>query len=258
MSMTAKASSIDPDEARRFADTAAEWWDADGPFRPLHKLNPARLDYIRHAIIGHFGRDGAPLKPLAGLRVVDLGSGGGLVTEPLARMGAGVTGIDVSDETIAVSSAHAGMVGLDIAYRNSTAEALAEEGRTYDIVLGLEVIEHVADPALFVKSARALMAEDGLFIFSTLNRSIRAFALGIVAAEYLLGWAPRGTHDWRKFMKPEEFRALLEDAGFHVRTMKGLSYDALEDAWRQSGDLSVNYIGHAIGEAGPPRRSHKY
>lgn len=241
------ATSLDPAEAARFAAVAADWWDADGPFRPLHKLNPARLDYIRAETVRHFGRDPKSLKPLSGLSALDLGAGGGLVAEPLARMGARVLGIDVSDETTAIASAHARSVGLDIRYRNATAEALADEGVRFDILLGLEVVEHVACPALFLASARRLLAPGGLFFFSTLNRTARSFALGIVAAEYLLGWVPRGTHDWRKFVTPEEFRKLLDEAGFETRKIEGLVYEIGRDTWRLGADTGVNYIGHATG-----------
>ncbi|GER01051.1 ubiquinone biosynthesis O-methyltransferase [Iodidimonas gelatinilytica] len=240
-----KSATIDADEAYRFAQTAEHWWDANGPFRPLHKLNPARLDFIRTAIMRHKKTDGASLRPFKDLNMVDLGCGGGLICEPLSRLGGNLTGLDVSDETVSIAREHAKAMGLPIQYRQATAEQLAEEGNQFDVVLALEVIEHVADPALFLAAARRLVKDDGLLIFSTLNRTAKSFALGIMAAEYVLGWVPRGTHDWKKFVTPIEFTQALESAGFHVGKISGLSYDVLGDCWHSSHDTSVNYIGAA-------------
>ncbi|WP_281299708.1 MULTISPECIES: bifunctional 2-polyprenyl-6-hydroxyphenol methylase/3-demethylubiquinol 3-O-methyltransferase UbiG [unclassified Iodidimonas] len=240
-----KSATIDPAEARQFADVAAHWWDPKGPFRPLHKLNPARLDFIRKAITDHKKCDAGSLRPFQGQQMVDLGCGGGLICEPLARLGADVTGLDVSDETIAIAQSHARSMGLPISYLKASAEDLADEGKRYDVVLALEVIEHVADPKLFLKAVRQLVKADGLVIFSTLNRTARSFAVGIVAAEYLLGWVPRGTHDWKKFVTPAEMTALLGEQGFDVGAIAGLSYDLLGDRWHPSHDCGVNYIGWA-------------
>jgi len=236
---------LDPAEARRFAETAALWWDETGPYRPLHKLNPARLSYIRSVLTRRFGRDSRVLKPLEGLSVLDIGCGGGLVCEPLARMGATVTGIDVSEESLAVARAHAESAGLVIDYRCATAEDIAGSGHRYDTVLALEVVEHVADVGLFLGACRQLTSDGGACILSTLNRTARSFALGILAAEYMLGWVPRGTHDWRRFLKPEELTAELRLTGFRPREFSGLRYDPLGDRWRIGRDTSVNYIGWA-------------
>ncbi len=246
MSPNRRTATIDPKDAARFAAIADEWWDPNGPFRPLHKLNPARLSYIRTAIGRHKNCDAAALRPFKGMTVLDLGCGGGLVAEPLCRLGADVTGIDVSDETIAVASAHAEAMGLDITYLRATAEEMADKGNRFDVVTGLEVIEHVADPALFLSACRRLVRDDGLFVFSTLNRTARSFIMGIVAAEYILGWVPRGTHDWTQFITPDAFTGLLEQSGFKVKDISGLSYVAGTDSWRISHDTGINYIGCAI------------
>lgn len=236
---------VDAAEARRFAQAASAWWDTAGEFRPLHKLNPARLTYIRDALVRRFGRDAKALKPLKGLEVLDIGCGGGLVCEPLARMGASVTGADVSDETVGTARAHAEAMGLDITYRRATVEDLAAQEQRFDAVLALEVVEHVADVGLFLRSARTLVSDDGAFVFSTLNRTGRAFALAIFGAEYLLRWVPRGTHDWRKFLTPTEMKERLAAAGFGVQDISGLVYDPLGDRWSVGRDTAVNYIGWA-------------
>lgn len=242
---TTSRQSIDESEIARFSETAALWWDAQGPYRPLHRLNPARLDYIRMALLRHFGRDSAALRPLEGLRALDVGCGGGLIAEPLARMGATVTGVDAGADSIGVARAHAAGTGLDIDYRAAAVEDLADAGEDFDIVLMLEVVEHVADIPGFLAACRAVTADRGALVFSTLNRTARSFALGIVAAEYVLGWVPRGTHDWRKFVTPAEMTAHLAAAGFDVQNTAGLSYDPLRDRWTTSRDTAVNYIGMA-------------
>jgi len=236
---------LDESEARRFGETAGQWWNPAGPYRPLHKLNPARLAYIRKTLVRRFRRDAKGLRPLDGLSVLDIGCGGGLVCEPLARLGARVTGIDTSEESVTVARAHAEAMGLEIAYRATTAETLAEAGERFDAVLALEIVEHVADVPLFLQACRQLTEDQGALIFSTLNRTARAFALGIVAAEYVLGWVPRGTHDWRRFIKPEELEPLLGRAGFALRDTSGLVYDPFIDSWKLGRDTAVNYIGWA-------------
>ncbi|MFQ5346995.1 MAG: bifunctional 2-polyprenyl-6-hydroxyphenol methylase/3-demethylubiquinol 3-O-methyltransferase UbiG [Rhodothalassiaceae bacterium] len=250
MTVAADGRSVDTGEARRFAAQAEVWWDAEGPFRPLHKLNPARLDFIRRVLLRRFSRDATGLRPFSGLDVLDLGSGGGLVAEPLARLGAAVTGADVAEETVAAARLHAQQMGLDIRYRCATAEDLAAEGCDFDAVLALEVLEHCADVEAFLGACRSLVRPGGAFIFSTLNRTAKSFLLGILAAEHVLRWVPQGTHDWNRFLTPDETRALLAAAGFRCAGMEGLVYDLCADRWRPGRDLSVNYIGWAEPSSG--------
>jgi len=232
---------VDPAEVARFAAMAGEWWDPRGKFAPLHRMNPARLRLIRDAICRNFGRDPAGAQPFNGLEIVDLGCGGGLICEPMARLGATVTGIDAGEEAVEVARTHAGQSGLAIDYRHGTAEALADAGEAFDVVLNLEVVEHVSDVAAFMAAAGALVKPGGLQIVATLNRTLRSMALGVVAAEYVLRWVPPGTHDWRKFLRPSEIAAHLRAADLTVEGVTGLVYDPLTDSWRESGDLGVNY-----------------
>jgi 2-polyprenyl-6-hydroxyphenyl methylase / 3-demethylubiquinone-9 3-methyltransferase len=224
---------------------AADWWNADGPMRPLHLLNPARLGYIRDAAAQHFGVDRGKRQPLAGLRLLDLGCGAGLVSEPLARLGAEVVGVDAAAENIAAARAHAAQSGLSIDYRCTSAEDLAAAGEQFDLVIFLEVVEHVADVALFIQTIAKLLKPSGAAIFSTPNRTSASFALVIVGAEYVLRWLPRGTHDWRKFLTPPEFKAQLRSAGLAVQDISGLSFEPLAERFAVTQDLSVNYIGWA-------------
>jgi 2-polyprenyl-6-hydroxyphenyl methylase/3-demethylubiquinone-9 3-methyltransferase len=240
---------LDRDEVARFARLAGEWWDANGPFKPLHRINPVRLTYIRDRLCRRFARDAKAGRSLEGLAVLDVGCGGGLVAEPLARLGAAVTGIDPAPETIAAAKAHAKGAGLDIAYRPTTAEDLAREGAAFDAVLLLEVVEHVPDVPLFLKSVASLVAPGGVMILSTLNRTIKAYALAIVGAEVILRWLPAGTHDWNRFVTPEELRAALGAAGLAVSDMTGMVYHPLADEWHLSQDMDVNYF--ATAEAKP-------
>jgi len=233
---------IDADEVARFSAMADEWWDPTGKFRPLHKFNPIRLGYIRDRLCAHFDRDPRSLTPLDGLTLLDVGCGGGLLSEPLARMGAIVTGIDASEKNIGTARAHAARSDVEIDYRCSTAEDLMAAGETFDIVLSLEVVEHVADVDLFLDSCTALVRDGGAMILATLNRTPKAFMFGIVGAEYVMRWLPRGTHDWKKFVRPSELSRGLRRNGVDVSDISGLAFNPLSDEWRVSGDVSVNYI----------------
>ncbi|WP_265501850.1 bifunctional 2-polyprenyl-6-hydroxyphenol methylase/3-demethylubiquinol 3-O-methyltransferase UbiG [Paracoccus beibuensis] len=235
--------SIDPAEIAKFEAMAAEWWDPKGKFRPLHLMNPLRLDYIADQIAAEFGRDRRSLRPFQGLRVLDIGCGGGLVAEPMARLGSDVTGADATEVNIGVARAHADQQGLDIDYRATTAEALADGGEVFDVVLALEIVEHVADPAAFVATCRRLVRPGGLVIVSTLNRTARSFGAAIVGAEWIMRWLPRGTHDWARFITPDELAAKAENAGLVVADRRGMIFNPITFGWRLSDrDLSVNYI----------------
>ena len=239
-------SSIDPDEVAKFGALAGSWWDPEGDFRPLHRLNPARLAFIRDHACAHFARDAEGVRPLAGLSVLDIGCGGGLLSEPLARLGAEVTGIDASQEAVEVAAWHAEQGGLAIQYRCSTAEDLAAEGRRFDLVVNMEVVEHVADVDAFVAASCALVKPGGGMAMATLNRTPKAFLMAVVGAEYVLGWLPRGTHDWRRFLRPSELVRRLEADAMSVTELSGVSYNPLDDRWRRSRDLDVNYMLFAV------------
>ena len=236
------ASTLDASEVSQFTKLAAEWWDETGPFKPLHQLNPTRLTYIRDRLCAEFGRDPKSPPCLDGLAVLDIGCGGGLVSEPLARLGATVTGIDPGPETIAAAKAHAAGAGLAIEYEATTAEALADQGRRFDAVLLLEVVEHVPDVPAFLKRLAPLVAENGIMILSTLNRTLKSYALAIVGAEYVLRWVPAGTHQWDRFVTPDELKTALTGAGLKPADLTGMVYDALADDWRLSRDTDVNYF----------------
>ena len=237
---------IDPEELARFAAQAEAWWDPEGSFRPLHRINPARVGFIRKQLLTRFGRDAHSLRPFDGLSLLDIGCGGGLVTEPMARLGFRVTGIDAAAEAIAAARTHADATGVAIDYRNATAESVAKEGERFDAVSALEIIEHVADRDVFLASVGLLVKEGGAFIGATLNRTARSFALAVIGAEYLLGWLPRGTHDWRKFVRPSEFVLGLRRNGLRATRLAGLSYDLRTGEWSLSRDLSVNYMVIAV------------
>jgi 2-polyprenyl-6-hydroxyphenyl methylase/3-demethylubiquinone-9 3-methyltransferase len=238
----AATSSIDPDEVARFSALAAKWWDPRGEFAPLHRINPVRLAFIREQALFRFGRDGASRRPFEGLTALDIGCGGGLLCEPLTRLGFAVTGVDASERNIGTAAAHAADVGLQIDYRASTAEALLAEGGNFDLVLNMEVIEHVADPAAFLRDTAALIAPGGLMIVATLNRTLKSLALGKLAAEYLLRWIPAGTHDWRRFLPPAELRAFLAGGPFDVEGPFGIAYEPIAGRWSRSDDTAVNYM----------------
>lgn len=235
--------SVDPAEIAKFAALAERWWDPAGPMRPLHRMNPARLGFLRDRLAGRGGRAADPARPLAGLRLLDLGCGAGLVSEPLARLGARVVGADATAENIAAARAHAAAEGLAIDYRVTTAEDLVAAGESFDAVLALEILEHVADPAAFLADAGRLVAPGGQLILSTLNRTSKSFLMAIVGAEWVLRWLPRGTHDWQRFLKPAEVTALLRAQGFAVGEIAGLVYNPLDGSWRRSArDTDVNYL----------------
>lgn len=236
---------VNAEEIAHFDALAADWWNPDGPSKPLFALNPARLAYIRDQLVRHFGRDETVRAPLAGLRLLDLGCGGGLVSEPLARMGATVVGVDAASENIAIARSHAADMELAIDYRATTAEALVAQGERFDAVISLEVVEHVADVALFLKCCADLLKPEGLFIFSTLNRTAASYATAILGAEYLLRIIPRGTHDWKKFITPAEMHSLLATAGFAPPHIAGLSVRPSTGQWHVSTVTAVNYIGSA-------------
>jgi 2-polyprenyl-6-hydroxyphenyl methylase/3-demethylubiquinone-9 3-methyltransferase len=244
--LRASGGTIDPDEIDRFAAQAESWWDPEGSFRTLHRVNPARLGFIRRHLTAHFGRDPSSLRPFDGLTLLDIGCGGGLVAEPMARLGFTVTGIDGGAEAIDAARRHAEATGLAIDYCVTVAESIAEVGRRFDTVLALEVIEHVADPVDFLAAVSALVRSGGAFIGATLNRTPRSFALAIVGAEYIFRWLPPGTHDWRKFLRPSEFVLGLRRNGFVVTQLAGLIYDPHRAEWSLSRDLQVNYMVAAV------------
>jgi 2-polyprenyl-6-hydroxyphenyl methylase / 3-demethylubiquinone-9 3-methyltransferase len=239
----AQGSSIDPADVARFSAQAAEWWDARGPFAPLHRFNPARLTFVRDRAAERFGRDPRAREAFAGLTLLDIGCGGGLIAEPMRRMGFEVTAVDASSENIGTARAHAEQQGLDIAYRAATVEQMEAEGAgPFDVVLTMEVIEHVADPEAFIRACSRLVKPGGMMIVATLNRTLKALALGKVAAEYVLRWVPAGTHDWRQFIKPDELRLMLSQEPVAVTGPYGVSYDLLADRWREGEDADINYM----------------
>src|SRR5215510_12411414 len=240
--VAARSASVDPAETAKFAAMAEAWWDPHGKFRPLHKLNPTRIAFIRDRVAARHGRDPLAPRPLADLRLLDIGCGGGLLAEPMARLGARVSGIDALARNIAIARLHAEQAGLAIDYRTATPEELVEDGVRFDIILNMEVVEHVADRTSFLGACSALLADDGVMIIATLNRTAKAFALAIVGAEYVLGWLPRGTHDWRKFVRPSELAAGLRPHGLEFAEITGVSYSPLTDKWSLSRDLDVNYM----------------
>jgi 2-polyprenyl-6-hydroxyphenyl methylase/3-demethylubiquinone-9 3-methyltransferase len=240
--MNRDGETVDPDDIDRFAAQSASWWDPHGSFRPLHRLNPARLAFIRRQLLAHFHRDARSLRPFEGLSLVDIGCGGGLAAEPMARLGFSVTGIDAGAEAIAAARAHAEASGLSIDYRVATAESLARADERFDVALALEIVEHVPDRNAFLGRLGRLVKPGGAFIGATLNRTGRSFALAIVGAEYLLGWLPRGTHDWNRFVRPSEFVLGLRRGGLAADHLAGLRYDWRSGDWSETEDLSVNYM----------------
>jgi 2-polyprenyl-6-hydroxyphenyl methylase / 3-demethylubiquinone-9 3-methyltransferase len=238
---------VDPGEVAKFEAMAAEWWDPNGKFRPLHMLNPCRLDYICAQIAAEFGRDLAMPTPFSGLRLLDIGCGGGLLSEPMARLGAEVVGADAAARNIPVARVHAEQSDLKIDYRHTTAEALAEAGEHFDVVLNMEVVEHVADPQAYLTACQQLLRPGGLMICSTLNRNPKSFMMAIVGAEWVMRWLPKGTHDWSKFITPDELYSLISKAGLSPVDRKGMVFNPLTWRWSLSdSDLGCNYVTTSI------------
>jgi len=233
---------IDPAEVARFERIAQTWWDPKGPMRILHKFNPVRLAYIRDEACRRFERDPRSAQSLAGLRILDVGCGGGVLSEPLARLGASVTGLDPAPTNIEVARRHAERAGIAVDYRGETVEAVVARGETFDIVLAMEVVEHVADVQAFINACARAVKPGGFLAMATLNRTLRSFALAIVGAEYVLGWLPKGTHQWEKFVTPEELTLAIEAAGFAVVDQQGVVYNPLRDQWSLARDVGVNYM----------------
>jgi 2-polyprenyl-6-hydroxyphenyl methylase / 3-demethylubiquinone-9 3-methyltransferase len=238
----ADSASIDPVEVAKFSAIAAEWWDPAGKFAPLHKFNPVRLAFIRAEAAAHFERDFRSLRPFEGLSLLDIGCGGGLLSEPMARLGFAVTGGDASDRNIGTARAHAAQSRLAIDYRATTAEVLVAEGRSFDVVLNMEVVEHVADVSAYLNACTALVKPGGITVVATLNKTLKSLALAKIGAEYVLGWLPRGTHDWNRFIPPTELKASLEESGLTILKTQGVSFDPLGWGWKLSADVDVNYM----------------
>jgi 2-polyprenyl-6-hydroxyphenyl methylase / 3-demethylubiquinone-9 3-methyltransferase len=236
------AASIDPEEVEKFSKMAAEWWNPKGKFGVLHKFNPVRLDWIKDQVTARLSRDPLVARPFEGLRLLDIGCGGGLLCEPMAKLGAEVMGVDPSEKNIKTATVHAGEQGLGIDYRVGTAEALAAAGEKFDVILNMEVVEHVADPAAFMATCCSMLKPGGLMFVATLNRTLKSFGLAIVGAEYVLGWLPRGTHQWEKFITPDELEGWMKTGETAVKVRSGVTYHPIEGVWKRSNDLAVNYM----------------
>lgn len=234
------ASTASADEVARFTAMAESWWDPEGKFKPLHRFNPVRVGFARSRLARHFGRDPALDRPFEGLSLLDVGCGGGLLSEPLARLGFAVSGIDAGEKNVAVAALHARQSELPIAYRVAGPEDMGQE--CFDVVLGMEVIEHVPDQGRFVSACARALKPGGAFVGATLNRTLKAYGLAVIGAEYVMGWLPKGTHDWNKFVKPSEFATLLRRSGIETHDLVGMSYAPLKDEWRETTDIDVNYM----------------
>jgi 2-polyprenyl-6-hydroxyphenyl methylase/3-demethylubiquinone-9 3-methyltransferase len=241
-----ETSSVDKAEIAKFAALADEWWDPTGKFAPLHKFNPVRLAFIQAVAAEHFGREGRSLAPFMGLELLDIGCGGGLLSEPMARLGFNVLGADASDRNIGIAAAHAVRSGVAIDYRATTAESLAREGFTFDVVLNMEVVEHVGDLRAYLAACAGLLRPGGLMFVATLNKTLKSLALAKIGAEYILGWLPRGTHDWNRFIQPAKLKTLIEDTGLGVLKTQGVTFDPISWQWRLSIDTDVNYVIVAV------------
>jgi 2-polyprenyl-6-hydroxyphenyl methylase/3-demethylubiquinone-9 3-methyltransferase len=234
--------SVDPAEIAKFNAMADEWWDPSGKFAPLHKFNPVRLAFLRDTAVAQFGRDPKALRPFGGLTLLDVGCGGGLLAEPMSRLGFDVLGTDVSPRNVSIASAHALRTGAPVKYRAAGAEELTTEGKTFDVVLNMEVVEHVADLPGYLKACCRLVSPGGLMVVATLNKTLKALALAKIGAEYILGWLPRGTHDWSRFVEPSKLRSLIEESGLNILKTQGIAFDPFAWDWHLSSDLSVNYM----------------
>jgi 2-polyprenyl-6-hydroxyphenyl methylase / 3-demethylubiquinone-9 3-methyltransferase len=241
--MSAAKSSVDPQEVEFFSKIAAQWWDPKGKFAPLHRFNPVRLGFIREQCLSRFSRDPSARRPFEGLRLLDIGCGGGLLSEPMSRLGFSVVGVDASERNIKTAETHAERSGLSVDYRCSTAEDLEAAGEgPFDVILNMEVIEHVADPGEYLRTCAGLLAPGGIMILATLNRTLKAFALAKIGAEYILRWLPVGAHDWNKFLTPDEIKGFLAGTNFETRGPFGVSYNPLSGKWSESADTDVNYM----------------
>lgn len=237
---------VDAAEIEKFAAMAEEWWDLEGKFKPLHKFNPVRVGYIRDKLCAHFGRDPMKIRPLEGLRILDIGCGGGLLCEPMARLGATIVGVDATERSVRIAETHADQMGLEVDYRFASAEQLVAQGEEFDAVLNMEVVEHVADVEAFISASAALVRPGGVMFLATLNRTMKAYAFAIVGAEYVLRWLPRGTHEWKKFLKPSELARVLRHSGMTVADLQGVVFNPIKDSWSlDPKDMAVNYLVYA-------------
>ena len=234
---------IDPLEKEKFSKMAEEWWDPTGKFKALHKFNPKRIEFIRDKLVEHFSIESDLENPFLNLDILDIGCGGGLLSEPMSRLGANVTGIDIVDKNINVAKTHSEEQNLEIDYKIITAEDLALGKKKFDVILNMEVIEHVSDVNLFINSCNKILAPNGIMIFASLNRTLISYGLAIIGVEYILGWLPKGTHDWSKFITPDELKILFSSNGLKIDEIIGMKYNPLFDSWKRSEDLSVNYLG---------------
>jgi 2-polyprenyl-6-hydroxyphenyl methylase / 3-demethylubiquinone-9 3-methyltransferase len=242
MTSTSLAPSVDPAEVAKFSKLAAEWWDPSGKFAPLHKFNPVRLAFIREQALARFRRDRQSLRPFDGLSLLDIGCGGGLLSEPMTRLGFAVTGADASEKNIGTARAHAAQSGTQVDYRVTTAESLAEAGESFDVVLNMEVVEHVADVKAYLTACARLVKPGGVTIVATINKTLKSLLLAKFAAEYVLQWMPKGTHDWNRFLSPEEIQKSLQEIGLTILKTQGVFFDVLTWDWRLSNDVDVNYM----------------
>ncbi|PCI38390.1 MAG: bifunctional 3-demethylubiquinol 3-O-methyltransferase/2-polyprenyl-6-hydroxyphenol methylase [Rhodospirillaceae bacterium] len=246
LAQTSNTGSANPEDVARFTRMADAWWDPAGKFRPLHQINPVRIEFILDNVCKHFGLDSKADQPFKGLDILDVGCGGGLLSEPMARLGANMTSIDAGDKNIEIAKIHAAQSGLDIEYLNILPEDLASQGRKFDLVLNMEVIEHVADPELFIAASASVLKDKGCMVLSTMNRNLKSLILAKVAAEYILRWLPIGTHDWKKFLKPSELANLIRPHGLNFIDLQGIVFAPLSHTWSLSKtDLDVNYVGFA-------------